>query len=336
MKNLSHSASFHSKEKIAPSNSGIKQLGYLVMLVAAGPRSLNSYALLRRRAADQVVAAGPQTGFSVIFADGRTLVPAIPVIDETLSAADPPVPEAFEAAMLRASGFKPEADPEESDLFMAIVAAYGFGAEDYLKLYPEGAYAAEARAILAGPRLTLDALRYTEGSDLKISFQNLPPGSSASVEVAEVAADYATVAGIYIPQALPSETLIPTNGTLEPGVYLVTAVVTPGDGSGEIILNRDFSVARAETVLTLDKTEYAPGATITITFAGMSGDEQDYAATAELASSNTSYLHYVYTAGSLAGTTTLTAPTAPGAYELRAFFKEDESILRASIAFTVK
>lgn len=141
-----------------------------------------------------------QTGFSVIFADGRSLVPPIPAIDETLSAADLPAPEALEAAMIRASGFKPEADPEESDLFMAIAAACGFGAEDYLKLYPEGAYATEARAILAGPRLTLDALRYTEGSNLKISFQNLPPGSSASVEVA---ADYATVAGIYIPQALP-------------------------------------------------------------------------------------------------------------------------------------
>jgi hypothetical protein len=31
VKYLSHNASFHSKEKIAPSNRGIKQLGFSVM-----------------------------------------------------------------------------------------------------------------------------------------------------------------------------------------------------------------------------------------------------------------------------------------------------------------
>jgi hypothetical protein len=92
----------------------------------------------------------------------------------------------------------------------------------------------------------------------------------------------------------------------------------------------------ARTTLTLDKTSYAPGGTITITYSDMFGHAQDYVATAPAGSSNATYMEYRYTEGARSGTATLIAPTAPGRYEVRAFFMEDEAILRASVPFTVE
>jgi hypothetical protein len=92
----------------------------------------------------------------------------------------------------------------------------------------------------------------------------------------------------------------------------------------------------ARATLTPDKASYAPGEVVTIAYSGMFGDPSDYVAISSAGSPNTSYLQYIYTAGNLAGTTTLSAPVEPGAYEVRAFFKEDEAILRASVAFTVR
>ena len=68
----------------------------------------------------------------------------------------------------------------------------------------------------------------------------------------------------------------------------------------------------------------------------MFGDRLDYVATVAAGAPLTSFWEYKYTDGAQSGTASLLAPTAPGAYELRAFFKEDESILRGSVAFTVE
>ncbi|WP_309668119.1 hypothetical protein [Tabrizicola sp.] len=277
-----------------------------------------------------------QTGFAIVFADSRNLEPTVVALSDIISPTGSPLNGAdFRAAMLRRSGFKPEADPDQSDLFMSIVAASGVGAADYLEIYPEGAYAVEARAILAAPRLTLDALSYAEGSDPRISFLNLPEGSSATVGIMSVSNDYAWVAGIYVPDTSAAETEIQTHGNLTPGVYLLQATVKPGDGSEESSLSRDFSVERGEATLAVDRPEYAPGEVITIRFSGMSGDDQDYLSTAEIGSPNASYLQYVYTQSAREGTATLIAPSTPGSYEIRAFFREDESELRGSVAFTV-
>ena len=276
-----------------------------------------------------------QTGFAVIFADDRTLVPAVEAPADIVLAPDGPLdPAAFDAALLRASGFKPEADPDESDFFMAIVAAGSFGAETYLQIYPDGAYATEAKAMVSGPRLILDGTAYTDTSDVTVSFKNLPPGSSATIQVMNVAADYLTVATQYLPDATTEQALFAGVG-LVPGIYLVVAEIAPDDGSTSFSLNRDFSVVPGEVTLTTEKAEYAPGEAITVTFSGMSGDTYDYVATTEAGAPNFRTLQYKYTNGALDGTTTLSAPTAPGAYELRAFFRDDDTLLRASLAFTV-
>jgi hypothetical protein len=68
----------------------------------------------------------------------------------------------------------------------------------------------------------------------------------------------------------------------------------------------------------------------------MFGHPQDYVATVPAGAPHSSYLNYRYTEGTRSGTATLTAPTTPGAYEVRAFFMEDETILRAAVPFTVE
>lgn len=50
--------------------------------------------------------------------------------------------------------------------------------------------------------------------------------------------------------------------------------------------------ASARATLVLDKTRYAPGEVITITFSDMFGHTQDYVATAPAGSSNGIYLQY--------------------------------------------
>ena len=276
-----------------------------------------------------------QTGVAVIFADGRSLVPPrAPTPEITLAPDSPADPAALDASMLRAAGFKPDAAPDESDLFMAIVAADGYGAEDYLALYPNGAYAVQAQAYVTGPRLILDQLSYTDASSVTVSFQNLPQGSSANLSILDINNDYNDIAGQFVPDAASSPVVF-EYPRLNVGVYLMTAEISFADRNDSVTLTRDFSVEAGMATLATAKTAYAPGEVISVQFSGMSGDSQDYVSTAQAGAPNGSYLKYVYTAGARDGTTSLQAPTDPGSYELRAFFREDETVLRASLPFTV-
>jgi len=230
----------------------------------------------------------------VIFPDGRSLVPAVQAPPEVVPEPEDPLdPAAFDKALLRASSFKPEADPEESDLFMAIVAASGYGAEANLEIYPDGAYAPAAKAIVSGPRLILDGTAYADTSDFTVSFTNLPPASSATIQVLNVGADYQSVASQYLPDATTEQALFESVG-LVPGIYLVVAEIAPDDGSASYSLNRVFSVVAGEDTLTTDKQKFAPGEAVTVTFSGMSRDSADYVATAEAGAPyfrNWSYKH---------------------------------------------
>ena len=273
-----------------------------------------------------------QTGIAVVFGGTGTLFPAEPVVEVA-----PPGPVApfDDAAVLGASGFKPDAQAEESDLFLSVLSAYGYGAERYLELYPDGAYAAEARDILAGPRLVLDAVSYTDTGTIIASFRNLPDGASASLVLLNVARDYATETSAHLSDASVDKASIDIAGRFAPGVYLMRAEVHPGDGGEVIVLRRDFSVTAGQAKLATDKAEFAPGEAITVRFSGMAGDDQDYISTASQDAPNGTYATYAYTGGLREGSVTLLAPTTPGPYELRAFFREDETTLRASLPFTV-
>jgi len=276
-----------------------------------------------------------QTGFAIIFADGRNLQsPPYDPPELDLSLGEDFDAAAFDAAVISNSGYKPDAPKEESDLFLSVLSAYGYGADLYLGLYPEGAYAAEARDILAGPRLILDGVTYADNDIITADFANVPPGSTADLSILSVSEDYAEVAVRYVSDTAVGEAIDP-QGRLLPGVYLMQASVWPADGGEPIILRRDFAITPGVADLATDKTDFGPGEAITVRFSGMSGDSQDYVAVALAGSANGSFATYAYTGGVREGTVTLQAPTTPGSYELRAFFREDESVLRASLPITV-
>jgi hypothetical protein len=277
-----------------------------------------------------------RTGFAVVQENrAPTVLPPAPVVQEPEPLPEDPIDEAALAAALeKFSGIDPAAPEEETDLYFSILSAYGVGAEDYLELYPEGAYAEAMREIIAGPRLILDALSYPDTGRITVSFRNLPEGAIANIRILRREDDFPLEDNTVLPDAVGGQAVFDLNGQLDPGVHLMVAEVLV-DGAEPLVLFHDFSVVAAVVDLALAKTVFAPGEPITVRYAGMSGHAKDYLATAPAGSPGSSYLTYVYTNGQRDGTATLTAPTAPGAYDLRAFFRDDDSAVRASLPFTV-
>jgi len=276
-----------------------------------------------------------QAGLAVLFADGRSLQPVPAETAAEITGDTPPAADAYDAALLRRSGLKPDADPDETELFMAIVAAGGFGAAEYLEIYPDGAYADEARAYLTAPQIVMGALTFTDTQDITVSFANLSEGAFADVRIVPKTPDAEPVVELRLYDATRDTARFSPDSRLVPGIYRAIATVDPGDGGAEISLMADFELVLGQAVLEADKIEYAPGETINVRFAGMPGDSQDYVSTAPVGSPNETFLTYAYAQGARDGSLTLPAPNEPGTYELRAFFREDESILRGSLPFTV-
>jgi hypothetical protein len=274
------------------------------------------------------------TGLTVILTEERDLAPVPVPASEPQEAALAPLEdaEAFDAAMMARAGVKPDAAGDETDLYLAIIASGGAAAEDYLEIYPDGTYAAEIQALILAPRLVLDATRYMETGPVMAELVNVPKGSWADLVVVGPEGDLATT------RLLEGETgpvAIDIAGRVTPGTYRVRAVVHLPDDDLPLSLWRDFSVELALAELRVAKTEFAPGEMIDVAFLGMSGSGQDYVATVAAGASLTSFLAYSYTGGLREGQLSLPAPTAAGSYELRAFFNEDETVLRASLGFTV-
>ena len=68
----------------------------------------------------------------------------------------------------------------------------------------------------------------------------------------------------------------------------------------------------------------------------MGGAQSDYVCVSPKGARYSQYVSYVYTKGAKEGRAELKAPDAPGAYEIRAFFNEDESVLRGVAPVEVK
>ena len=79
-----------------------------------------------------------------------------------------------------------------------------------------------------------------------------------------------------------------------------------------------FTVTVAPPIST-DKSSYAPGETITVTYSGLPGNQRDWIGIAVAGSPNESFLTYVYTGGQTSGTATFTAPLNGGSYVARSF-----------------
>jgi hypothetical protein len=91
----------------------------------------------------------------------------------------------------------------------------------------------------------------------------------------------------------------------------------------------------ASSTISTDQSSYGPGATVTVTYAGLPGNAKDWIALAPTGSPGTTFLAWVYTGGKISGTATLTAPLNGGSYVARAFLNDTPTLLAESASFTV-
>jgi hypothetical protein len=99
-----------------------------------------------------------------------------------------------------------------------------------------------------------------------------------------------------------------------------------------LVESTPFTVV-ASTIST-DHSNYAPGATITVTYTGMPGNTNDWIAIAAAGSDNTSYVDFAFTNGQTNGTATFVVST-PGLYVARSFRFNTYSLIAQSPIFTV-
>src|SRR4029079_16782144 len=93
-----------------------------------------------------------------------------------------------------------------------------------------------------------------------------------------------------------------------------------------------FSVSTP--AISTDHATYAPGATVTVTYAGLPGNAHDWIAIAAAGGPNNSFVAFVYTNGQMSGTATFTAP-ASGTFVARAFLNDTFTLLAESSSFAI-
>src|SRR4030095_12486283 len=87
-------------------------------------------------------------------------------------------------------------------------------------------------------------------------------------------------------------------------------------------------------VVSTDSSSYAAGATVTVTYTGLSGNVKDWIAIATSGADTTEYVAWVFTNGQTSGTATLTAPGI-GAFVARAFENNTYTLIAESTTFMV-
>lgn len=117
-------------------------------------------------------------------------------------------------------------------------------------------------------------------------------------------------------------------------VLFLSTIGCGGDHPAAEDVQRVTSALDPSVTISVDQSTYAVSKTITVTYAGLPGNADDWIAIAPAGSPNTSYVGYVFTGGQTSGTATLTAPAA-GAYVARAFPRNTYSLLAETPAFTV-
>jgi hypothetical protein len=119
----------------------------------------------------------------------------------------------------------------------------------------------------------------------------------------------------------------PLNG----GPYVARAYLN--DTNTLLAESAPFTIT-SSTVST-DQSNYAPGAPVTVTYAGLPGNAKDWISIAPAGSPSTTFVAWVYTGGQTSGTATFTAPLTAGSYVARAFLNDAPTLLAESAPFTV-
>jgi len=183
--------------------------------------------------------------------------------------------------------------------------------------------------------LKMDSQRVTEGQPLRIRYDGMPGNDKDWIATAQADADGGTyIDYVYTKGAASGLAELPP--FVKPGQYEIRAYFDDLTSDRTVQARIPVEVIPAPPVtLTLDAAAYAPGDTITLTFADMPGNKKDWVALAR--PGDNGYLTYEYLNARKSGTQTLRAPDEPGDYEIRGYFDDatGDKTIRATASFTV-
>jgi hypothetical protein len=274
------------------------------------------------------------TGFALVRLPGEPLPePSRPAE----SAAPPPAPTGDAAIWFAGGRFEPKPGAAADDIaaWREVQDAEGDGAAAYLEAFPQGAYRAEAQALLDAPTLETDQDIYAETDTIKVQWRGVPVGVEAKLTLGHAGdQSLSDTAALQTPAvAAPAgDTELTYYPFIEAGVYDLRLVGI----DGEAIATTQIRIALAAATLTLSETSVKPGASLQIAYAGMAGTPRDYLSIAKADEPpEQSGAVRLPTDGKAEGSLSATAPSEPGEYEVRAWFN-GENRLRARVKFTVR
>jgi hypothetical protein len=186
---------------------------------------------------------------------------------------------------------------------------------------------------LSSPSVTTDSATYASGATITVTYSGLPGNVDDWIAIAPAGSGYTTyLAGYVFTNGQTSGTATFTAPAA--GTYVARSF--PNNTYALIAESVSFTVTGGVSpTISTDHASYVEGATITVTYAGLPGNVDDWIAIAPAGSANTTYLAgYVFTNGQTSGTATFTAPAA-GTYVARSFPNNTFNLLAESASFTV-
>jgi CHRD domain len=181
---------------------------------------------------------------------------------------------------------------------------------------------------LAGPSISTDHATYAPGATVTVTFAGLPGNAKDWLAIAPAGSPNTT----YIDFVFTNGQTGGTATFTAPAAGSYVARAFDNNTYTLLVESAVFTTAAGPTIST-DQSTYAPGSTVTVTFAGLPGNAKDWLAIAAAGSDNTSYVAFVFTNGQTSGTATFTAP-APGSYVARAFENNTYTLIAQSAVFT--
>jgi len=179
------------------------------------------------------------------------------------------------------------------------------------------------------PPIATDRSSYTSGSTITVTYSGLPGNAQDWIAIAAAGSDTMNFVAYVYTNGQTSGTATftaPASGTF-------VARAFPNDTFNLLVESSPFTISATPAIST-DAASYAPGATVTVTYSGLPGNQKDWIGISAAGSANTSFVSYVYTNGQTSGTATFTAP-AFGTFVARAFPNDTFNLLVESSPFTI-
>jgi hypothetical protein len=182
---------------------------------------------------------------------------------------------------------------------------------------------------VAAPVISTDGSVYSVGSTITVSYAGMPGYTDDWIAIAPAGAPVAT----YLAYVVTGGAADGTATFTAPATGSYVARAFPNN-TYNLLAETPTFITTATPVVTTDKSQYAPGATITVTYAGLPGNLDDWIAVAPAGAPDNTYVAYVFTNGQTSGTATFTSPAA-GTYVARAYPNNTFAKLAESTSFAV-